>query len=139
MTRPDTDQGLPRSAAASSMEPDSTSRRISEEETGDPFTSTGGTTAQAIPASAAIRERSSAPEEAPRPKVKLYPQTTPAGTGETTKNVEITKEQAEENKVKREKNVKESTDYYNKNTEKPGSLASKAAMVKQFNEKNNKN
>lgn len=33
--------------------------------------------------------------------------------------------------------VKKSTDYYNKNNAKPGSLASKANMVKQYNEKNN--
>ena len=33
--------------------------------------------------------------------------------------------------------IKESTEYYNKNA-KPGSLASKAGMVKQYNEKNNK-
>lgn len=74
-----------------------------------------------------------------RRKMGLPPQQITANAKINTKNVEITKEQAEENKVKREKNVKESTDYYNKNTEKPGSLASKAAMVKQFNEKNNKN
>ena len=33
--------------------------------------------------------------------------------------------------------IKESTEYYNKNA-KPGSLAAKANMVKQYNEKNNK-
>ena len=33
--------------------------------------------------------------------------------------------------------VKKSTEYYNKNNAKPGSLASKAIMVKQYNEKNN--
>ena len=33
--------------------------------------------------------------------------------------------------------VKKSTEYYNNNA-KPGSLASKANMVKQYNEKNNK-
>ena len=33
--------------------------------------------------------------------------------------------------------VKKSTDYYN-NTAKPGSIAAKANMVKQYNEKNNK-
>ena len=33
--------------------------------------------------------------------------------------------------------VKKSTEYYNKNA-KPGSLAAKANMVKQYNEKNNK-
>ena len=37
----------------------------------------------------------------------------------------------------RDKAVKKSTEYYNKNA-KPGSLAAKANMVKQYNEKNNK-
>lgn len=37
----------------------------------------------------------------------------------------------------REAQMKEATEYYNKNA-KPGSLASKANMVKQYNEKNNK-
>ncbi len=34
--------------------------------------------------------------------------------------------------------VKDTTEYYNKNTAKPGSIAAKANMVKQYNEKNNK-
>lgn len=34
--------------------------------------------------------------------------------------------------------VKKSTEYYSKNAAKPGSIASKANMVKQYNEKNNK-
>ena len=34
--------------------------------------------------------------------------------------------------------VKKSTEYYSKNSAKPGSIASKANMVKQYNEKNNK-
>ena len=37
----------------------------------------------------------------------------------------------------KEEAVKKSTEYYNKNA-KPGSLAAKANMVKQYNEKNNK-
>ena len=37
-----------------------------------------------------------------------------------------------------EESVKNSTEYYNKNAAKPGSLAEKANMVKQYNEKNNK-
>lgn len=39
--------------------------------------------------------------------------------------------------AEREEAVKRSTEYYNKNA-KPGSLASKANMVKQYNERNNK-
>ncbi|MBE5964442.1 MAG: YidC/Oxa1 family membrane protein insertase [Lachnospira sp.] len=38
----------------------------------------------------------------------------------------------------REAQIKNSTEFYNKNEEKPGSLASKAAMVKKYNEKHNK-
>ncbi|MDE6963268.1 MAG: stage III sporulation protein J, partial [Lachnospiraceae bacterium] len=37
----------------------------------------------------------------------------------------------------RDEAVRKSTEYYNKNA-KPGSLASKANMVRQYNEKNNK-
>ena len=37
----------------------------------------------------------------------------------------------------RQEEIRKSTEYYNKNA-KPGSLASKANMVKQYNEKNNK-
>ncbi len=74
-----------------------------------------------------------------RRKAGLPPQQISTNAKINTKNVELSKEQVEENKAKRELSVKESTEFYNKNTEKPGSLASKAAMVKQFNEKNNKN
>ena len=45
-------------------------------------------------------------------------------------NVSLTQEQ-------KDAAVRNSTDYYNKNA-KPGSLASKANMVKQYNEKNNR-
>ena len=41
------------------------------------------------------------------------------------------------NDKKREEAVQKATDYYNKGY-KPGSLASKANMVRQYNEKNNK-
>lgn len=74
-----------------------------------------------------------------RRKAGLPPQQISNNAKLNTRHVEITKEQEEENQAKREKRMKESTDFYNKNTDKPGSLASKAAMVKQFNEKNNKN
>ena len=40
--------------------------------------------------------------------------------------------------IDKEESVKNSTEYYNKNSSKPGSLAAKANMVKQYNEKNNK-
>ena len=54
---------------------------------------------------------------------------------EFNKNIESNKPaKTEEEKAAA---IKESTEYYNKNA-KPGSLAAKANMVKQYNEKNNK-
>lgn len=46
-------------------------------------------------------------------------------------------EERDARKGEREEQIKKSTDYYNSSA-KPGSLASKANMVKMFNEKNNK-
>ena len=37
-----------------------------------------------------------------------------------------------------EEAMRKATEYYNKNAAKPGSLASKANMVRDYNEKNNK-
>lgn len=57
-----------------------------------------------------------------------------------TKNVNnIPKKQPASNMTKEEKEeaIKKSTEYYNKNA-KPGSMMSKANMVRQYNEKNNK-
>ena len=56
-----------------------------------------------------------------------------------TRNVGSSKpvESEASKKARVEKNIKDSTEYYNKNSSKPGSLASKAAMVKNYNEKNN--
>ena len=56
----------------------------------------------------------------------------------TSKYVEqVHKMEARENrKEERDKEIKESTSYYNTSA-KPGSLAAKANMVKMFNEKNN--
>ncbi len=73
-----------------------------------------------------------------RRKAGLPPQQISSNALINTKNVEIKKEKTAEDKAKIEQDMKDSTEYYNKNTEKPGSLASKAAMVKAFNEKNNK-
>ena len=73
-----------------------------------------------------------------RRKAGLPPQQISNNALINTRNVEVKKEKTAEDKAKLAENIKESTDYYNKNTEKPGSLASKAAMVKAFNEKNNK-
>lgn len=73
-----------------------------------------------------------------RRKAGLPPQQISANAMINTKNVEPKKEKTAEDKAKLAENIKESTEYYNKNAEKPGSLASKAAMVKAYNEKNNK-
>ena len=54
-----------------------------------------------------------------------------------TKNVDTPKREI--TSEERQKAIQKSTDYYNKGTAKPGSLASKARMVEQYNEKNNKN
>ena len=52
-------------------------------------------------------------------------------------HVSVYKMEARENrKEERDKEIKESTSYYNTSA-KPGSLAAKANMVKMFNEKNN--
>lgn len=54
------------------------------------------------------------------------------------KNPAVEDEKAVQSKrEKRLANIKESTEYYN-NTAKPGSIAAKARMVQQYNEKNNK-
>ncbi len=74
-----------------------------------------------------------------RRKAGLPPQQISANATINARNVESKNENSAEAKAKRAQNIKDSTDFYNKNDEKPGSLASKAAMVKKFNEKNNKN
>ena len=78
-----------------------------------------------------------------RAKAGLPPQQIQSNATVNTKNISVRTELTEEQKLKKQADraasVKESTDYYkNNNTNKPGSLASKANMVKQFNEKNNK-
>ena len=51
-----------------------------------------------------------------------------------TKNVQ--KEETSE--TDRQEQIKKSTEYYNRGAAKPGSLAAKARMVEQFNERNKK-
>lgn len=51
--------------------------------------------------------------------------------------MDSTEEEEEAKKAKRLENIKKSTEYYN-NTAKPGSIAAKARMVQQYNEKNMK-
>lgn len=55
----------------------------------------------------------------------------------TNKPSMSSKAQVTSSQSEREEAMRKSTDYYNKNA-KPGSLAAKANMVKQYNEKNNK-
>lgn len=54
----------------------------------------------------------------------------------STRNVESTKREI--TSEERQKAIQSSTDYYNKGAAKPGSLAAKARMVEQYNEKNSK-
>lgn len=77
-------------------------------------------------------------ENAKREKMGLPPQTLSANANINTKNVSINKPAlSSKSPEKKEAEIKKATEYYNKNA-KPGSIASKANMVKQYNEKNNK-
>ena len=68
-----------------------------------------------------------------RRKMGLPAQTITTNATMNTKNVTAKNEVSKE---KKEHDVKASTNYYNNNENKPGSLASKAAMVKKYNERN---
>ncbi len=72
-----------------------------------------------------------------RKKMGLPAQTITANATMNTKNVEP-KDSSSKSIVKKEHDEKAATNYYNNNEKKPGSLASKAAMVKKYNEKNSK-
>jgi len=77
-----------------------------------------------------------------RAKQGLPPQKIASNAQINTKYSEAVKEaQAKaqaDSESKRKEEMKKSTDYYNKNVSKPGSLASKANMVQRYNEKNSK-
>lgn len=77
-------------------------------------------------------------ENEKRAKRGLAPQTLSSNANISTKNVTNTNS-AKPGKSQQEKDaaMKKATEYYNKNA-KPGSIAAKANMVKQYNEKNNK-
>lgn len=77
-------------------------------------------------------------ENEKRAKRGLAPQTLSSNANISTKNVTNTNS-AKSGKSQQEKDaaMKKATEYYNKNA-KPGSIAAKANMVKQYNEKNNK-
>lgn len=72
-----------------------------------------------------------------RAKAGLPPQTLNTNARISTRSVETANKPnvSEEDKAAA---LKKATEYYSKNNAKPGSLASKANMVKQYNEKNNK-
>ena len=76
-------------------------------------------------------------------KAGIDPKTLNRNATLNTKNVNTnrpsmsSKAQVKSSQYDRDEEMKKSTEYYNKNA-KPGSLASKANMVKQYNEKNNK-
>lgn len=72
-----------------------------------------------------------------RKKMGLPAQTITANATMNTKNVE-NKDSSSKSMAKKEHDEKAATNYYNNNENKPGSLASKAAMVKKYNEKNKK-
>ena len=79
-----------------------------------------------------------------RAKQGLRPESISNVARQNIKNMNVNSEekgQSEESRQKQQekrlKNIQESTEYYN-NTAKPGSLAAKARMVQQYNEKNTK-
>ena len=75
---------------------------------------------------------------AKRAKAGLPPQTVVSNSKVNTKTISKTTPVIEEkSKEDKDAQLKKATDFYSKNT-KPGSIASKANMVKQYNEKNNK-
>ncbi len=76
-----------------------------------------------------------------RVKAGLRPENISGQAKKSLKNyqneVEVDEEAIKAKKEKRLQSMKDSTEYYQK-TAKPGSIASKARMVEQYNEKNNK-
>lgn len=75
-----------------------------------------------------------------RAKQGLPPQKINSNATINTRNIEEKKNSESKNNIDRAAKIKESTDFYkNAGNAKEGSLASKAFMVKQYNEKNSKN
>lgn len=69
-----------------------------------------------------------------REKDGLPPERLNSAARTSTKNVSVSKKEV--SPEERAKAIQNSTDYYNKRAAQPGSLASKARMVEQYNEKN---
>ncbi len=78
---------------------------------------------------------------AKRAKKGLPPQKISQNASVSLKQIQAEQErkekELEEKKARAEEQIKESTEFYNKDP-KPGSLAAKANMVKKYNEKHNK-
>lgn len=72
-----------------------------------------------------------------RARMGLPPQQLSSNANLNTKKINSTPAKSAKSAEERADQVQKSTEYYNKNA-KPGSLASKVNMVKQYNEKNNK-
>ena len=76
-----------------------------------------------------------------RAKKGLPPKKLNQVTQKTVRNLQDAAEmesQSKDKAAKREEQIKKSTEYYSSNNPKPGSLAAKANMVKQYNEKHDK-
>lgn len=76
-----------------------------------------------------------------RAKKGLPPQKVSNVAKQTVRNIENAEQIKEEQKKRLEETkskIKESTEYYNRGTTKPGSLAAKANMVQQYNERTEK-
>ena len=72
-----------------------------------------------------------------RARMGLPPQQLSSNANLNTKKINAAPAKPAKSAEERADQVQKSTEYYNKNA-KPGSLASKLNMVKQYNEKNNK-
>lgn len=73
-----------------------------------------------------------------REKQGLPPQKITNQAKVNVRNLEVDQEQKKKKDEETAKKTKESTEYYKSSSYKPGSLASKANMVKQYDERNNK-
>lgn len=79
-------------------------------------------------------------QNAKRAKRGLPPANISKNANTNVRNIQAqpAKKEKEVDPAVREEKIKKSTEYYNSTTAKPGSMASKAQMVKRYNEKHNK-
>ena len=73
-----------------------------------------------------------------REKQGLPPQKITNQARTNVRNLEVDQEAKEKRKQASDKKMQDSTAYYNSANAKPGSLAAKANMVRQYDERNNK-